>query len=413
MLDRSSRLDCLSRVHVTAISLTRIGRVQTCAERERSPETMSNPDFLFSLALHFDDDAIAALRAEPGPFTPILANHYLWYKRTELLCSSKLERDVELQQRPGVDWEAVYNCIRTLPNLLHPYLSADMNGVAMSVLLELGYDPSDGTSLLSSIVGRKRDVSLVLFEDGRSDPAVCDEDGDTALHYTVGRGDIEFTRLLLADTRTDPDQLNESEYGDSTPIEEACRWIGEQDESNWKAIGACIQLVLDDPRTRDFDGSTALDLSDCNPVITQIVIRAWMRDGRDHTGELESLCSQGKAGVVALLLKYCKCDPTRNDSHCLRLAVDHRRSSVVKVLLSDGRADPRADNDYCIEEASAAGDFETVAALLSDLRVISDPNNDAPLRLAQEGGHTAVVIMLQNWKQARTVTRRRRGTRCA
>ena len=366
---------------------------------------MSNPDFLFSLALHFDDAAIAALRAEPGQFDSVLANPYLWYKRTELLCSSKLGRAVELQQRPGVDWETVYNCIRTLPNLLHPHLNADMNGVAMSVLLELGYDPSDGSSLLSSIAGYERDVALVLFEDGRSDPTVYDEEGDTALHYTVGRGDVEFTRLLLADKRTDPDQTNESEYGDFTPIESACRWIGEVDESNWKGIGdssaliesrvgECIQLVLDDPRTRDFDGSTALDLSDCNPIITQIVIRAWIRDGVDHTLELESLCSQGEAGAVALLLRYCKCDPTNYNSNCLRL--------------SDGRADPRADNDYCIEEAAAAGDFHTVAALLSDSRVVADVNNDAPLRLAQESGHIAVVTMLQSRKQARIVTRRRR-----
>ena len=285
----------------------------------------------------------------------------------------------------------------------------------MSVLLELGYDPSDGGSLFFSIYNENRDVARVLFEDGRSDTnAYDDEDYDTMLHYTVVRGDVEFTRLLLANPRTNPDQEHYSEYGLFTSIENACHWIGEIDESNWKGISECIQLVLDDSRTTAFDGLLLLELSNYNPVVTPIVIRAWIRDGAYHTSELETLCSQGQAGAISLLLKYCKCDPTNDDSCCLRIAIERGFSTVVKILLSDGRTDPRADNDYCIEEAAALGDVQTVTALLADLRVVSDANNDASMRLAQEGGHTGVIALLQSHrKQTRAVTRRRRQGRRA
>lgn len=388
------------------------GCVQTHTERERSRETMSNPDFLFSLALHFDDPAIAALRAEPGPFTSILTDAYLWYKRTELLCSSKLERDVELQQRPGADWEVVYTDLQGALGHKRP-LCVVQHGVSASVLLELGSDPSNGNALWNAISEHRDDVARVLLSDGRSDPNVYDEDDEDApLHFTVARGDVEFTRLLLANPRTDPDQDNDGEdTGPLTPIENACRWMGEGGEDNWNDIAECIRLVLGDPRTQDFDGLRLLSLSDYNPVIIQVVIHEWSREQRDHTDELDALCSRGYSGVVALLLKHCQCDPARDDSRCLRLAVERRFSTVVKILLSDGRANPRADNDFCIEEACALGDFWTVSALLSDKRAVSDANNDAPMRVAQENGHTCVVALLQSHRKPEKKTRRRR--RCA
>lgn len=67
---------------------------------------------------------------------------------------------------------------------------------------------------------------------------------------------------------------------------------------------------------------------------------------------------QGETEIVEMILGDPRSDPTKNNQHALRLAIQHRDYPMVRTLLQDSRVDPRINPHSLMIIASEEGDDE-------------------------------------------------------
>ena len=211
-----------------------------------------------------------------------------------------------------------------------------------------------------------KDILMTLLETG------CNADsrdyyGRTPLSWAAESGQCEVVKMLLANSRVDPDS-KDSDYRQT-----ALSWAA---ASGHEAI---VKLLLAngrvDSNSRDYFHQTPLLLA----------------------------AQRGHEAVVKLLLENDGVDPDSEDCDGqtpLLLAAESGHEAVVKLLLANGRVNPNTKAEHGWTPLSLAvgrGHEEVVKLLLGDSRV--NPNTktnygSTPLLLAAWRGHEVVVKLL-------------------
>ena len=163
-----------------------------------------NSDLLYVLTSRLDNNALQRLSLA-GLWDQVRSfalDKFWWYLR-----SCHLFR-IELAPRPGSDWRQAYPHLEQIVRELATDPGSESRALclachcplAMEVLIELGYDPSDGNSaaLLYAAQGGHIDVVKLLLEDGRSDPSTGD---NWPLVKMITENEIEWVQKLLSDPR--------------------------------------------------------------------------------------------------------------------------------------------------------------------------------------------------------------------
>lgn len=398
-------------------------------------------------------DQLATNSSTSSVVSGLLESQFFWYKRAEVIVKHRLK------VRPDADWKSACAKLEVAMQNFRPMTAPDLDGTSTSVLLELGYDPTEGESyaIKNGAHQGKLDVVTVLMRDGRVDQQAFEQ----ALHYAAVRAHVEVARYLLTWTGRLNNALLERALEETRnagvvslllplidPNVDLTRYLEHKDYD-------AVRLLLADPRVDSTQNNNAiLDLA--SSYLDVGLLHALLEDGRadpdahlfdraaeiGNIGALELLiedgrvdinetdapeiaCANGHVDTVKLLLdsgldmrerslscfrnaclaqtgdvmKLLLSDPrVPVPEGLLTMAIDaNANANVIRVLLRDRRVDPNEDDSYALEEASANGNLGAVQVLLSDSRVDPRANHDAAIRAAYENGHTAVVNKLRDY----------------
>ncbi|KAI9341153.1 ankyrin repeat-containing domain protein [Obelidium mucronatum] len=113
----------------------------------------------------------------------------------------------------------------------------------------------------------------------------------------------------------------------------------------------------------------------------------------DEDNLLLEAVSFGRVGIVEVLLKDSRIDPTSNDNVAFQAACEEGSLESVKLLLAASPSvDPSMDNNLPIRIASRDGNSELIKFLLSDPRVDPTANNHEALLEACTEAHTEATM---------------------
>lgn len=126
-----------------------------------------NSDVLYILTASLDNSSLINLGLS-GMWTELLsyaARQHWWYKRCEFLMRRNL------QPRLNSDWKKAYSYLKLVQETSNPFVTALGSEVAVSVLIELGYDPSanEDEAILHTAWNNQLPSLKVLLEDERVD----------------------------------------------------------------------------------------------------------------------------------------------------------------------------------------------------------------------------------------------------
>ncbi|KAJ3129107.1 hypothetical protein HK100_008821 [Physocladia obscura] len=151
-------------------------------------------------------------------------------------------------------------------------------------------------------------------------------------------------------------------------------------------------LLLQDSRVDPNAECSILEFSGCLAEVIQ-----------QKSVHLITAALNGHINIVELLLK----DSRRqgNENQALVAAARNGHLHVARVLLSDARCDPTWDESACLRAACYFGSIPIVSLLLAETKVninalkkywdLSGCNYDSPLRQATTGNHLAVIELLK------------------
>ena len=131
---------------------------------------------------------------------PDLKDEYYWYQRVVQLYGP------EIQYLDHVKWEAVYHLLYPVYNLRNPFTAEVLeNPDAVTILLQAGYDPSRGDNWpiqLAATRGYTETVRLLL-KDSRVDP-------EGTLVMATENGHTDIVALLLEDGRVSREEIRQA-----------------------------------------------------------------------------------------------------------------------------------------------------------------------------------------------------------
>ncbi|KAJ3168164.1 hypothetical protein HDU88_001602 [Geranomyces variabilis] len=189
---------------------------------------------------------------------------------------------------------------------IHNAVFREMNDVAIYLLQMMRSEPSaiyDLVRLLRTATVRPNMTILkMLILDYGVDPS---SKSNVAIRVASRKGDVEFVRHLLCDSRVDPTESDPNGINGNALF-----------EASTADQAKVVELLLQDPR---------IDPSFNNNEAVQNVAR------------------HRSAKVMAELLKDPRVNPAANDNYAIRVARRDQREDVVAVLLVDERVDPEAD----------------------------------------------------------------------
>ena len=252
--------------------------------------------------------------------------------------------------------------------------------------------PSNAGRLHNAVIlGRVRDIET-LIDQGASPDAL--HDGQSPLHTSAGRGDVEVTRFLC-DRSVDIEA--EDQYG-KTALMIA---VSLRDLS-------LIKLLLEkgaDIEAKDNDGYTVLieaaSFRD-SAVIKLLLEHGAYIEAKDNHGmtALAVAVAEGNCIVIELLLEKGADIEARDDdgNTALHIAAGYGNCTVITLLLGKGVDIEARDNDgdTALHVAAAHGKYPAVELLLEKGANIEAKDNDGEttLHLAAVCGQCAVIELL-------------------
>lgn len=265
----------------------------------------------------------------------------------------------------------------------------------------------DKAILLYTAENNDTTLSTFLFETGRYDPNLRDNNGRTLLAQAAASGNEASVKWLLSTGRVeDPDSRDN--YG-WTPLSLAA---GNGDE-------AIVKLLLStggvDPDSRDNRGQTPLSRAAGNgyEAIVKLLLSTGkvVPDSRDDSGwtPLSLAAKSGHEAVVKLLLST-GVDPESRD-HNGRTPFSEAawggHEAVAKLLLATGEVDPDSRSilgQTPLFQAAKRGHEGTVEWLLATGEVdpyAADIYGKTPLSVAESQGYNSIVDMLLAYAEER------------
>jgi ankyrin repeat protein len=224
----------------------------------------------------------------------------------------------------------------------------------------------------------------VLLESKLFNPSGSPGDSRTALHAGSFSGNGEVAKLLLADPRVSP-----------RDIQFNCMSLA---TSNVELVKA----LLNDPR---FDPPIELLARQCR-VGNLKIVRLLLVDHRINPTKckrnlFEIINSPYFEAIAETLLNDGRVNPSgpNGDQSPIRRASRLGSATIVKRLLADSRVDPSKGSPSALEEAIEGRHLGVVRLLLSDPRVDPSVNDQAVLRLVlseetRNGNLTTELLLL-------------------
>jgi ankyrin repeat protein len=288
------------------------------------------PNIMSSIAAYLPDQSLKILEQSTQKLKNATSKVYddplFWYERTEILLGKRLEYR-------KINWMNLYSAILKIINEGISVANSIKYGyTAVSVIMEVGYDPSDDDNLaiIYAVDYGGVKITQLLLKDSRVDPSAQNNE---AVIIAVENGYLYITKLLLEDPRVDPSAQ------DNRAIISAAAKYGYVD---------IVELLLKYPR---------VDPSSNNNIA------------------IISAARNGNVDMVRLLLKDPRVDPSAQDNRAIiSAAVEYGYVDIVELLLKDPRVDPSSNNNIAIISAARNGNVDMVRLLLKDPRVTADPN---------------------------------------
>jgi ankyrin repeat protein len=238
-----------------------------------------------------------------------LDNPVYWHLKTELL----LKHSLNFQQ---IDWKKLYISLKDITTTdpeLYSKLTSLSKTDAIKVMIEIEIKPTihDGNNAIQNAARLgSMEIIEILVKNGVDAAA----NNNSAIINASAKGYYNVVKFLLTIKKVDPSAQNNISF--------------------WNAVeNGYIELV---------------DL--------------FLQDGRINSGTkspnglyaIEIASYKGYAGIVELLLKDDRIDPSINNNLSLKYAVNENRYRILELLLADSRTDP------------------SVLAIDIDLQIISD-----------------------------------------
>ncbi|CAH6420878.1 Hypothetical protein POVR2_LOCUS283 [uncultured virus] len=261
----------------------------------------------------------------------LASNQLWWHARVELLT----ERQVAISQ-PDVDWQETYYILKRKLELEETpiFWNKEDNTTALDILQDM-FVPNT-IDLCAAAARGSLKILAWLLQDIELDPSAMSIEATYALHLAAENGQYEAVEMLLADSRTNPDQYTLG----NTPLSLACKAKHEERSCSYVKI---VTMLLTNERVDPTHAEdTALYVACKYPGDNVDVVDLLLADGRPdptrkRTGVLIDSVSRGHTKTVARLLQDPRVDPTVANNLALRTALVECRVAEVKLLLSDNR----------------------------------------------------------------------------
>lgn len=262
-----------------------------------------NSDILYVLTSRLNNDALECLSLSSPEVWPLVrqfsSDQYWWYLRACAVVLDSLSKyadqritHTDLRPRKGADWKRAYTYLEDSVGQDNPFVYALDNTLALSVLLELGYNPRYDEDEAIVIAAERANVEAVkvLLTDPRVDFTASDEIAD----LLIDKDEVTVLEQFLSDLY----------LGDGTAIARAA------------VVGSVkiLKLLLAQP--------------DGDPTLTVPYIEGDSLAQAIEAGEIES---------VRILLEDGRCNPSADSNKLLEHALINEQDEIIALLLADER----------------------------------------------------------------------------
>lgn len=233
--------------------------------------------------------------------------------------------------------------------IMNPFIEACKVGnlPLVTKYIKDGIDPSmdNNQAIIEASSMDHNEVVKMLLQDPRVDPSI-----DSIILLNICQnGHIDTIRILLQDTRIDIHQYRN---------------------------------VFEDI------------ISSGHLVIIELFLHNLKLESEDYNKIFMLLCAYNFDGLVKLLLRDPRVDPSANNNAAIKYASNNGNYHIVRTLIQDPRVDPSDNNNAAIIEASLYGRLRVVKLLLKDPRVDPSVDNYYCIRVAEMHNHRKVLYQL-------------------
>ncbi|CAH6420895.1 Ankyrin repeat protein [uncultured virus] len=330
-------------------------------------------DISFHISSLLDDETLRDVYvAGLIPHLSQLASNQLWWHaRVETLT----ERQVAISER-DVDWRETYWILNPKIGTINIHIGETAifwNEQDNTTVLDILNDMFTPNTIDLCAAAAKGSVKIVawLLRHPEVDPSTISIQGTYALHLAAENGHAEVVKLLLADSRVDPDQPHMS----CTALSRACAASFKERTSSYvKIVTMLLANERVDPTYRaDRALYVACDVPGDNVEIVDLLLEDGRVDPtRDRTEVLINAITLHNTNIVARLLQDPRVNVNIQEGKPLKQACMRGHTDIVNLLLSDPRTDPMIVDDSCALIVALKQDREAVVRLLlADNRVLS------------------------------------------